>query len=311
MTEKISSTSISNVQHTFIPFSLYSELIKGKQAALLVFTGLAAYLISGYPHNIHLGEILFLVIGLFFAVSGSTLFNMVIDRDIDAIMKRTKNRALPSGKISSKVVLWHAFVFTSFGIAISGLINLLTMIVIFFGFFFDVVVYSILLKRRTRLSIIFGGIAGGLPAVAGRAAVINGIDIVSILFLAFILFWIPLHILTLALIPENYKGYCAAGVPMWPVVAGKTQTMYVITISAFLSGLVMSVIGYFLELHIITQLPLLLMGLYTIGRAIINLVSPTDSKTFKLFKFASIFMFSTFLWLLLAVVINPPISNMF
>ena len=178
---------IDRFSSSIIPFHLYSELIKGKQTALLIYTGFIAYLISGYPYQLILFDAVLLLFGLFFAVSGSTLFNMYIDLDIDAIMPRTKCRALPTGKIGEKVVLWHGIVFTSFGILLTGLINILTMIIVFLGFFFNVVIYSLLLKRKTPLSILFGGIAGGLPAVAGRTAIYNRIDFVTVLFLIFIL----------------------------------------------------------------------------------------------------------------------------
>ncbi|MHA2090859.1 MAG: UbiA family prenyltransferase [Candidatus Kariarchaeaceae archaeon] len=301
---KISSLEHVGVSQSFIPFSLYGELIKGKQTFLLCFTGLFAYLASGYPDNLSFLIAISLLIGLFFAVSGSTLFNMYIDRDIDAIMDRTKGRALPSGKIKPKVVLWHGFVFTSFGILLIGVINMLTMFIVFLGFFFDVIVYSLLLKRRTRFSIIFGGVAGGLPALAGRTAAVNEIDLVGLFFLLFVLSWIPLHILTLSLVPENLKGYMDAGVPMWPVVSGKSQTMIVITISTTLSGILMVFIATTIDLHIITQLPLIGLGIYTIVLSLRNLLRPSDRLTFRLFKFASIFMAFTFLWILIARIIT-------
>jgi protoheme IX farnesyltransferase len=273
---KISSLEHVGESQSFIPFSLYGELIKGKQTFLLCYTALFAYLASGYPDNLSFIITISLLIGLFFAVSGSTLFNMYIDRDIDAIMDRTKGRALPSGKIKPKVVLWHGFVFTSFGILLIGVINILTMFIVFLGFFFDVVVY----------------------------AAVNEIDVAGLLFLFFVLSWIPLHILTLSLVPENLKGYMDAGVPMWPVVSGKSQTMIVITISTTISGILMVFIATTLDLHIITQLPLIGLGIYTIVLSLRNLLRPSDRLTFRLFKFASIFMAFTFLWILIARIIT-------
>jgi protoheme IX farnesyltransferase len=178
------------------------------------------------------------------------------------------------------------------------------MLIVFLGFFFDVVVYSLLLKRKTRFSIIFGGVAGGLPALAGRTAAVNAIDVAGLLFLLFVLSWIPLHILTLALVPDNLKGYMDAGVPMWPVVSGKSQTKIVITISTILTGILMVSIGTTLDLHIITQLPLIGLGIYTIFMSLRNLIRPSDRLTFRLFKFASVFMAFTFLWILIARIIT-------
>ncbi|MFX0184129.1 MAG: protoheme IX farnesyltransferase, partial [Candidatus Hodarchaeota archaeon] len=209
-----------------ISFSTYSDLIKSKQTFLLVYTTVFAYLISAWNTSIEFVDFIWLIIGMFFAVSGSTLLNMYVDKDIDALMERTKDRPLPSGQVPPSTVLKHGILFTVAGIlAIGVFVNVITMIVVFLGFFFDVVVYSILLKRRTRYSIIFGGVAGGLPAMAGRTAVIGTIDLIAIFMGLFVLCWIPLHILTLALLPKNLEGYRNANIPMWPVVKSRNQTI--------------------------------------------------------------------------------------
>jgi protoheme IX farnesyltransferase len=289
-----------------ISFSMYSDLIKSKQTFLLVYTTICAYLISTWNSGISLLELIWLIVGIFFAVSGSTLLNMYIDRDIDALMERTKNRPLPSGRVPPSTVLKHGIFFTIAGIlAIGFFVNVITMIIVFLGFFFDVVVYSILLKRRTRFSIIFGGIAGGLPAMAGRTAVIGVIDVVALLMGLFVLCWIPLHILTLALIPRNFEGYCVANVPMWPVVSGQNQTIRVITISAILSAILIVLTGVFLEINIVPMLPLIIFCFYILYQAFTNLRNPTNERTFKIFKLASIFMVLAYLLLLIGVIITP------
>jgi protoheme IX farnesyltransferase len=202
-------------------------------------------------------------------------------------------------------VLKHGFLFTTAGILAVGLFtNLVTMVVVFLGFFFDVVVYSLLLKRRTRVSIIFGGVAGGLPAVAGRTAVIGYIDFAGILMGAFVLCWIPLHILTLALIPKNLEGYKNANVPMWPVVSSQTQTIYIVTLSAILSASIVVLTGIILQINILALLPLTLFCAFILFQAFANLKEPSQKRTFKIFKLASIFMAFAFLWLFVGVVIT-------
>lgn len=294
------------VSHSKLSFSLYGELIKSKQTFLLVYTTIFAYLISAWTTTgIILAQLLWVTVGVFFAISGSTLLNMVIDRDIDAIMERTKDRPLPSGRIPVSTTLKHGLLFTLAGILTVGVfINVVTMVVVFLGFFFNVVVYSILLKRRTKYSIIFGGIAGGLPAIAGRAAVIGTIDIVSITMAMFVLCWIPLHILTLALIPKNLKGYKDAKVPMWPVVSSKEQTIRVISISAILSASTIILTGLFLDIYVQFLVPLIVFSGYVIIQSLVNLNQPSDQRTFKLFKLASMFMAITFLWLFLGIILT-------
>ncbi|UCE12977.1 MAG: protoheme IX farnesyltransferase [Candidatus Heimdallarchaeota archaeon] len=293
--------------YTYPPlsFSTYGELIKSKQTFLLLYTAIFGYLISTWGLGFNLLNFIWFTIGVFFAISGSTLLNMYVDRDIDALMERTKDRPLPSRRIPPSTVLKHGVLFTTAGILAVGVFtSLVTMVVVFLGFFFDVVVYSLLLKRRTRLSIIFGGIAGGLPAIAGRTAVLGYIDIAAILMGLFVLCWIPLHILTLALIPKNLEGYKNAKVPMWPVVSSQTQTIYVVTLSAILSASIIVMAGISLHIHILALLPLILFCAFILFQALANLREPSHERTFKIFKLASIFMALAFLWLFMGVVIT-------
>ncbi|MFX1508260.1 MAG: heme o synthase [Promethearchaeota archaeon] len=288
-----------------LTLSLYGELIKSKQTFLLIYTAVFAYLISSWGTNIIFHQFLLFIVGLFFAVSGSTLLNMYIDRDIDALMERTKGRPLPSKRIPPSTVLKHGILFTTAGTLLIGIfIDLMTMLVVFLGFFFDVVVYSLLLKRRTRLSIIFGGIAGGLPAIAGRTAITGYVDFAAILMGLFVICWIPLHILTLALIPKNLEGYRNANIPMWPVVTNQTQTMRVITFSALLCALSIVLTGVALQVRIIPMLPLLGFSAYILYKSLINLKNPSNETTFRIFKLASIYMAFAFLWLFIGVALS-------
>jgi protoheme IX farnesyltransferase len=220
-------------------------------------------------------------------------------------MDRTKSRPIPSGRIASFTVFKHGILFTFAGILIVGLfINFIAMIIVLGGVIFDVIIYSMLLKRRTKYSIIFGGIAGGLPSIAGRAAAIGTIDIISIGLAVFVLSWIPLHILTLALIPKNLEGYRQAKVPMWPVVSSKSSTIRVISLSAILCSLSIVLTGYLLGIYILLFSPLLFISFYLIILSFLNLKQPTNQRTFKLFKFASIYMLVSFFWLFMGVVVS-------
>lgn len=297
------TTTISSTTST--PFLLYGELIKSKQTFLLTYTTFFAYLVSAWMIGIDIGIFLWLMVGVFFAVSGSTMLNMYIDRDIDALMERTKNRALPSGRIPANTVLRHGLLFVAAGVlAIGVFVNSLTMIVVFFGAFFDVVVYSMWLKRRTRFSILFGGIAGGLPALAGQTAATGEISLGGIMMALFVICWIPLHILTLALFPKNLEGYRAAKVPMWSVI-NQSQSVKVITFSAILSVWLIAVTGIILNIHFLILTPLFIFAFHIFRESIINLRTPTQYRTFKIFKMASMLMALAFLWLFIGVVLTP------
>jgi protoheme IX farnesyltransferase len=295
--------------------TLFGELIKARQTILLVYTGVLAYLITVAENVIEINwfNLLHLVISLYFAVSGATVLNMYIDRDIDAIMERTKDRPLPSGKVTTSTVLTVGTVLTVTGIVLAFLtLNFVTALIIFLGFFFDVVVYSILLKRRTKYSIIFGGIAGGLPAWAGRTAILGslpgigffGLDWIGFLFLIFILAWIPVHILTIALIPKNFKGYKDAGIPMWPVVSSETQTMRVIAIGAFISSVALYEAARVLGANWIIRIIWGVLCLIIIGLVLKDLIKPSNKLTFLIFKIASLYMLLGFLLVFLGVLLS-------
>ena len=153
-----------------------------------------------------------------------------------------------------------------------------------------------------------GGVAGGLPAIAGRTAVIGYnppyIDMVAVLMGLFVLCWIPLHILTLALIPENLEGYKNASVPMWPVVSSETQTIRVITLSAILCASIIVLAGISLQINILVLLPLILFCGFILFQAFANIRQPSHRRTFKIFKLASFFMAFAFLWLFVGVVLT-------
>lgn len=286
--------------------SLFGELIKAKQTILLLYTGVLSYLITAFSLVIEINwlNLLSLVISLYLTVSGTTVLNMYIDRDIDAIMERTKDRPLPSGKVTTSTVLTIGTVLTVTGIVLAFLtLNWLTALIIFLGFFFDIVIYSILLKRRTKYSIIFGGIAGGLPAWAGRTAIMGSLDWIGFLFLIFILAWIPVHILTIALIPKNYKGYKDAGIPMWPIVSSRTQTMRVITIGALISSLALYEAARILGANAIIRIIWGVCCLIILVLVIKNLIKPSNKLTFLIFKIASLYMILGFLLLLFVVIL--------
>jgi len=288
---------------------MYFDLIKAKQTLLLLFTSIFSYLISVTVESnpINWLNLIHFSIFMFMAISGTTMLNMYVDHDIDKIMERTRCRPIPSGEISKEIVLINGIIVTVVGIILGFiLLDWLTAFVIFLGAFFDYVIYSILLKRKTKYSIIFGGIAGGLPALAGRVLAVQKIDLVGILFLLFILTWIPIHILTLAMLPKNIKGYRDAKVPMWPVVTSLEETMRVIAGSAFLNMVVLFLIACILNTNLIIRAIITACCLIVIFLVIKNLSKPTPSEklNFTIFKVASMFMVLGFILTYIGVILQ-------
>lgn len=267
----------------------YWPLVKSLQTALLLATGLAGFMSARCP--IMSWQTLFGVTGsLFLAISGSTVLNMWYDRDIDALMQRTCQRPLPSGRISPQAGLTFGLILSILGVIWALSMNILYGIIVFAGIFFDVIVYTIWLKRRTAWSIVWGGIAGGMPVLAGRALATGQIDWIGITLSLAVLFWIPTHILTFNL--RNYKDYQAAGIPTFPAKYGVQITQLTIAISSVIAAFMMVIAAYGIGL---TWGYLRLMAVLTGGLlflAMASILKPSEQVNFGLFKYASLYMLS-------------------
>ncbi len=272
----------------------YWPLLKSLQTALLLATGLAGFMSGRCP--IFGWQILLGVTGsLFFAISGSTVLNMWYDRDIDAKMQRTCQRPLPSGKISPAAGLSFGIMLSAIGVGWAFYLDTLYGLIFFAGLFFDVVIYTIWLKRRTAWSIVWGGIAGAMPVLAGRALATGQIDWIGIALALAVLFWIPTHILTFSM--RNFDDYQAAGIPTFPSTYGFKFTQWTIAFSSILAAVMMGVAAYGIGLTIgyLRLLAVLTGGLILLALA--SMLKPSDKINFGLFKYASFYMLSVMLLL--------------
>jgi len=271
---------------------LYWPLIKSLQTGLLLLTGFTGFISSRCPvmnWQITLG----LVGSLFLAVSGSTILNMVYDRDIDARMKRTAHRPLPSGQIRAGEALLVGLIISLLGVAWAYWLAPLFALVVFSGLFIDVVIYTIWLKRRTAWSIVWGGISGGMPILAGRVLGTGQIDGIGILFTLAILLWIPTHILTFSM--RYREDYQNAGVPTFPSAYGIRHTRMIIALSSIGAAAAIGLGIYALGLSwgYLRLLGVLTSGL--IGLAVLSIYRPSEQVNFGLFKYASLFMLGSML----------------
>lgn len=196
-------------------------LLKPRVMSLVIFTGFAGmYLASGTLHPLIFGISLFAIAA---GAGASGAINQWYDRDIDAVMSRTKSRPIPSGVMIPAEALTLGLVISAFSVLLLGLAaNWLAAGLLAFTIFFYAVIYTVWLKRSTPQNIVIGGAAGALPPVIGWAAVTGGISIEPILLFAIIFIWTPPHFWALALVKND--DYKAAGVPMLPVVAGEDET---------------------------------------------------------------------------------------
>jgi protoheme IX farnesyltransferase len=269
--------------------ALYWPLIKSTQTGLLLATGIAGYLSAGT--RIGLLTLLGVSFSLFLAISGSTILNMWYDRDIDAKMKRTHKRPAAAGELSHREVFWVGTTVSILGVGWAIIIAPLYGLVVFAGWFFDVVVYTLWLKRRTAWSIVWGGISGAMPILAGRVLATGHIDLVGILLALAILFWIPTHTLTFSI--KFREDYNNAGIPTFPSTYGDTFTRATIAVSSALAALA---IGWASILIGISAGYLRLIAVLTAGLLLLAFATfrvGSERVNFGLFKYASVYMLSS------------------
>ncbi|SFX09350.1 protoheme IX farnesyltransferase [Paracoccus pantotrophus] len=202
-------------------FGDYVALLKPRVMSLVVFTAFVGLWIAPQPVNPFVAFCAVLFIALGGGASGA--LNMWYDADIDAVMRRTAGRPVPSGRVTSGEAL-------AVGIALSGLSVMMLGLAanwfaagfLAFTIFFYAVVYTIWLKRSTPQNIVIGGAAGAFPPMIGWACATGGIGIESLLMFALIFFWTPPHFWALALFMKD--DYSKAGVPMLTVTHGRRVT---------------------------------------------------------------------------------------
>ncbi len=275
---------------------LYWPLTKSLQTGLLLSTGLAGYMSARCP-VMHWYDFLGLGFSLFMAIAGSTIINMWYDRDIDAVMNRTHHRPLADGRVAASEALRLGLVLSILGIGLAILMSPLYGLIVFAGLFFDVIIYTLWLKRRTCWSIIWGGIAGGMPILAGRVYGAGTIDGVGILLTLAVLFWIPTHILTFSM--RYFDDYQAAKIPTFPSTYNFHTTRVTIAISSILAALSIGIAGVLIgmEWGFVRLLAVLSGGLFLLALA--SVVRPTERVNFGLFKYASLYMLSAMILLAL------------
>jgi protoheme IX farnesyltransferase len=290
----VKSTVVKLAKWIRFKFSLYWPLIKGLQTGLLLATGVAGYMSARCP-VMHLPTLAGLTGSLFLAISGSTVLNMWYDRDIDSKMRRTHTRPLASSRVTPAEALRLGLALSLLGVAWAAAMKPLYGLVVFAGLFFDVAVYTIWLKRRTAWSIVWGGISGGMPILAGRVLGTGVIDWVGIALALSVLFWIPTHIMTFSM--KYREDYQAAGVPTFPSTYGFFTTRVIIAVSSIFAALLIGIAAFGIGMTwgYLRVLVVLSIGLFLL--AVISIIKPSERLNFGLFKFASVYMLASMILL--------------
>mgnify|MGYP005625372277 FL=1 len=294
--------------------AVYYELTKPKIWYLLVFTAFGAALTASQIYNIEISPITWTLM-LFSVAAGSAAANTLTnyhDRDIDAIMERTKGRPLPSKRIFPAVKA------RNFGLALAGIslglafgISFTTTVeqgiwataFIAFGLLNNILVYSYGLKRRSRTNIILGGICGGSPPMIGWVAVtMTDLWTMGLAMAGLVFIWIPMHIWALTLhFKEDYKK---VNVPMLTVVQSEKTSSRIIAMSTVVMVL-FSIAPFFIstetgekmvgDVYLWTAIA---SGALMIGISIWVMVKPVERAAWTLFKFSSPYLAVLFIALM-------------
>jgi protoheme IX farnesyltransferase len=268
----------------------YWSLIKSLQTGLLLATGLAGYLSVGFLPSAG-PTLLGLAGSLALAISGSTVLNMAYDADIDAQMKRTCWRPLPAGQVSVREATILGGVLSTAGVGWALVMSPLYGTIVAAGLVLNLLVYTVWLKRRTPYSILTGGLAGGMPVLAGRALALGHIDAVGILLALGVILWIPTHIMTFSM--RYFDDYRNAGVPTFPSSYGFRATRAVIAVSSLAAALVMAGVAAMIGVRWGWLRLLVVMGAGLLGLAVWGLLRPSERTSFTLYKYASLYMFAS------------------
>lgn len=300
-------------QKTQSRFSVYYELSKPKIWYLLVFTAFGAAITASNLYDVPIsGATWVLMLGS--VAAGSAAANVLTnyhDRDIDAIMERTKSRPIPSGRITSINARNFGYTLATISLVFAFGISFTTTFeqgmwaaaFIAFGLFNNVVIYSYTLKRRSRSNIILGGLCGGMPPLIGWVAVtLNDLWTMGLVMAGLVFIWIPMHIWALTL---HFKDdYNKVNVPMLTAVQSEKTSARVIAGSTVMMVL-FSIVPFFLNMEDGTAMmgevylwTAIASGSLMVALSVWVIAKPLEKASWTLFKFSSPYLTVLFIALM-------------
>lgn len=213
----------TTMQSLGLSFKNFFSLCKPRVTSLIVFTAIIGMFLAT-PGMVPLQLLLATTVGIAFTSGAAAAFNCLIEHKIDAIMARTRGRALPTGQVSSAQTMVFATLLGGSGLAILYVfVNPLTMWLTLATFVGYAVIYTVFLKPATPMNIVIGGASGAMPPILGWAAVNNAVAPESLIMFLIIFAWTPPHFWALAL--YRREEYAKVGMPMLPVTHGEAFTL--------------------------------------------------------------------------------------
>ena len=273
----------------------YYELTKPKIWYLLVFTTFASALTASLLFHIYVQPLTWglLIGGVAAGSAAADTLTGYNDRDIDAIMDRTRGRPIPSGRISAKHALEFGLILAAVSLISSWFINIWAFALMAFGLFDNIIIYSKWLKRRSLTNIILGGFSGGAPALIGYVAVTTQNVEIGLVMAGLVFLWIPTHIWSLALHAKN--DYTRAGIPMLPVIFTERKSVRVIA-GTTLMMVIFSILPFFFkQFGLIYLVTASVFGAIMIALSVWLLTKPSEKASWTVFKFSSPYLTALFI----------------
>ncbi len=275
----------------------YLGLMQYKIVALLVMSAIAGFAIAYAGAPGALQAILLLAIAITASSAGGELLNKILEIDLDRQMKRTSRRASVTGRVDARIAVAYGLSLAALGVIAAYAIDMLAAVMVLLGLVFYIIVYTLLLKRRSRLNIVIGGLAGSFCVWAGVAAASGTVTLPGFLLGLVVLFWIPGHIWSFAM--KYRSDYHGAGVPMLTAVAKARNGALAIALFNIAMALVSLSLVLFLGIYYaaIIAIPMAIV-LYLSAKTIME-----DKAAWTLFKFSSVYLAFVFIGILVAVLV--------
>ncbi len=281
----------------------YVEVTKPLSVFLLVFTAVGAMIVAAGGQDIPLSLFLTALVAITAGCAGANAITCYIDREMDLVMERTRRRPIPSKRIyPPEKALYFGLALALISLSLSWRINVLAFVSMLLGLADNIVVYSLLTKRRSPLNVIWGGFSGGLPVLFGWAAVSGSINLTALLIAAIVVLWIPNHIWNLAIFYSD--DYRKVRVPMLPAVFELSKTLRCILATVLLMYLLSLLLYFFGQFGLIYLGVALVSGLLVTLGNIYLVLKPSPQRAWIMFKLSSPYLFLLFVGMIVDVLIR-------
>jgi protoheme IX farnesyltransferase len=299
------ATTVRSVRRS--RFSAYVALTKPRIIELLLVTTVPTMIVAegGMPS---VALMVATVIGGTLAAGGANAINMYVDRDIDAVMERTKGRPLVTGDVTPRAALTFAIAIEVLAfVELWALVNLLSAVLAVAACLFYVFIYTLWLKRTSTQNIVIGGAAGAAPVLIGWAAVTNELDWAPVVMFLIIFIWTPPHFWALAI--RYREDYSAASVPMLPAVTSLRSTaVQILAYSVVLWGVTL-VLAPVADLGAIYVAVALITGGLFCWMSLGLLRDPAPGRAMRLFGYSITYLTALFVAMAVDVLVRSGLSS--